>query len=122
MPNFWRKRSKSRLLDEVVDFFFGSVGVCKGTTGGALVVTSEPVESAHVETSVTHVVVVPVAKSSRRSSSRSKSSSSPVSSCKAQVSSKKMPVISRTTHVSSSISPLREKWVPMLVLENDFKS
>ena len=61
----------------------------------------------------------------------SKSSSVPVSSCKAQVSCivqlsttqlSILPVISRTTQVVTTTSPVREKWVHTVVLENLVRS
>lgn len=116
-------KSRCSCDDDVVVVFFGGNISFGATTGGvALVVTDEPVATIHVERETVHVAVVPVSKFSWKSESLSKISSSPVISCKAQVSSKVVPAISSATQEETSVWPLRENCVPMVVLENDLRS
>jgi len=112
LPKFWRKWSRSLLFCDGV--FLGTiVGVVHVIIGGSMIISQVMVQ----------VVTLPVSIFSWESViSRSKSSSSPVISCKPHVSCKIVPDISTTVHVTISVVPLREKWVPMVVLENDFRS
>lgn len=54
--------------------------------------------------------------------SLSKRTSSPLNSCKNHVSCTTVPVVSRTTQVTRSVSPLKEKWVHIVSLENVLRS
>ena len=112
-------------LDE--DVFFGVDGTVVGTG------TTVEVATCTCKTvGAVHVIASPVAKvDGSVHESDNKSSSVPVSSCKAQVSCMVqlsrdqlsiIGVTSRATQEVTSISPLREKWVHTVVLENFSRS
>ena len=118
-PNFLRKALRSLVsfeeLDEVVlvvvGVVFTVVGVGVGTGVGVGATTAVATEGVHVSVKLSWV----------SSASLSNNCSSPLISWRNHVSSKTVPVILRTTQVSI-ISPLREKWVPILSLENVLRS
>ena len=101
--------------------FFGVTGGVEVTVGDIVLlgITGGVGVTVEVRTEMVHVSVK---LSWGSSASLSKSSSSPLNSCKTHVWSTTTPVVSRICHVRTSISPLREKCVPIVVLENDFKS
>ena len=108
-------------LDE--DVFFGVDGTVVGTG-----TTVEVVTCTGKIVGTVHVIASPVAKvDGEVHESDNKSSSVPVNSCKAHVSCMVqlsrdqlsiLPVISRATQEVTTTSPLREKWVHTVVLEN----
>ncbi|MEI6773605.1 MAG: hypothetical protein WCL18_01975 [bacterium] len=103
--------------------FLGTITVVGGETIMVVVQESIGESSSASPDIVVHDMSFPVSRFSCESViSRSKSSSSPVISCKPQVSCKIVPVISITVQVTRSVVPLREKCVPIVLLENDFKS
>lgn len=125
MPKPWRIRLASRLslvespLDEVevAGFVLGD----GDGVGGTITVQGEkilPVDCVH-HVSLYHVSLYHVVIGSWDNSvSVSKSSSSPVISTRDHVSSGSVPEASRTSQVATITSPLREKRVPIVSLEN----
>ncbi len=126
-PNHWRIFLVSRVSWEESPFDEDVVfGLIDGT-GVGTETTVEVVTCAGKTGAVVHVVTSPVAKGDEDvQESDNKSSSVPVSSCKAQVSCSVqlsiVPVKSNTTQEVTNTSPLREKWVHMVVLENVLRS
>lgn len=104
------------------DFLTGG----KGEGSGVDTIFDEVVTVVQVVSSQVIIVQVlvnqVVVRSWESSISVNKSSSSPVISCKPQASSITIPVRSTTIQVSIMVSPLREKWVCMVVFENDLRS